>query len=291
MRYFKLFHESFGEFLAVQVKPTLLISLSHINSDIISVDQLLSASNLSNKTIDEIATNILDKSNNPLEVEISDIGFTVDNDADFQILRPFDPPEVWAAGVTYKSSEMERRRESETPDLYSEVYGADRPEIFLKSTSERCMGPLDDIGIRTDSTWDVPEAELGFVIFNGEVCGFTCGNDVSVRDWQQNDLQWWRAKSCDTFTVLGPWVETDFDPGEGQIQCRINDEVVQNQNISDLLHGVPRIIEFVSSLITLNPGDVIMTGTPGVPKDMFSGDTVEVEIEGLGILSNPVINE
>ena len=123
------------------------------------------------------------------------------------------------------------------------------------------------------------------------VFGYTCGNDVSARDWQQNDLQWWRAKSCDTFTVLGPWVETDFDPGGAQIKCRINGEVVQNQNTSDLLHGVPRIIEFVSSMITLNPGDVIMTGTPGKPKDMFSGDTVEVEIEGIGILSNPVINE
>ena len=147
-----------------------------------------------------------------------------------------------------------------------------------------------------------PEAELCLVMGKGgkrisqsdalsHVFGYTCGNDVSARDWQQNDLQWWRAKSCDTFTVLGPWVETDFDPGGAQIQCRINDEVVQNQNISDLLHGVPRIIEFVSSLITLNPGDVIMTGTPGKPKDMFSGDTVEVEIEGIGILSNHVINE
>ena len=179
------------------------------------------------------------------------------------------------------------------------------PEPFYK-LPDTIIGPGENIVIPKEAIAEKvkmqPEAELCLVMGKGgkrisqsdalsHVFGYTCGNDVSARDWQQNDLQWWRAKSCDTFTVLGPWVETDFDPGGAQIQCRINDEVVQNQNISDLLHGVPRIIEFVSSLITLNPGDVIMTGTPGKPKDMFSGDTVEVEIEGIGILSNPVINE
>ena len=212
--------------------------------------------------------------------------------SDVELISPVTPGKVIAIGLNYKS----HLGGKPAPAV---------PEPFYK-LPDTIIGPGENIVIPKEAIAEKvkmqPEAELCLVIGKGgkrisqsdalsHVFGYTCGNDVSARDWQQNDLQWWRAKSCDTFTVLGPWVETDFDPGEAQIQCRINDEVVQNQNISDLLHGVPRIIEFVSSLITLKPGDVIMTGTPGVPKDMFSGDTVEVEIEGLGILSNPVINE
>jgi len=212
--------------------------------------------------------------------------------SDVKLISPVTPGKVVAIGLNYKS----HLGDKPAPAV---------PEPFYK-LPDTIIGPGENIVIPKEAIAEKvkmqPEAELCLVMGKGgkrisqsdalsHVFGYTCGNDVSARDWQQNDLQWWRAKSCDTFTVLGPWVETDFDPGEAQIQCRINDEVVQNQNISDLLHGVPRIIEFVSSLITLNPGDVIMTGTPGVPKDMFSGDTVEVEIEGLGILSNPVINE
>tara|TARA_B100000408_G_scaffold20336_1_gene13869 strand:- start:2969 stop:3736 length:768 start_codon:yes stop_codon:yes gene_type:complete len=212
--------------------------------------------------------------------------------SDVKLISPVTPGKVVAIGLNYKS----HLGDKPAPAV---------PEPFYK-LPDTIIGPGENIVIPKEAIAEKvkmqPEAELCLVMGKGgkrisqsdalsHVFGYTCGNDVSARDWQQNDLQWWRAKSCDTFTVLGPWVETDFDPGEAQIQCRINDEVVQNQNISDLLHGVPRIIEFVSSLITLNPGDVIMTGTPGVPKDMFSGDTVEVEIEGIGILSNPVINE
>ena len=212
--------------------------------------------------------------------------------SDVELISPVTPGKVVAIGLNYKS----HLGDKPAPAV---------PEPFYK-LPDTIIGPGENIVIPKEAIAEKvkmqPEAELCLVMGKGgkrisqrdalsHVFGYTCGNDVSARDWQQNDLQWWRAKSCDTFTVLGPWVETDFDPGEAQIQCRINDEVVQNQNISDLLHGVPIIIEFVSSLITLNPGDVIMTGTPGKPKDMFSGDTVEVEIEGIGILRNPVINE
>ncbi len=301
MRYFKLFHDSFGEFLGVQVKPNLLISLSHIDPDITSVDQLLSASNLSNTTIDEIATNILDKSKNPLEVEISDIGFTIDNDANFQILRPFDPPEVWAAGVTYKSSEMERRRESETPDLYSEVYGAERPELFLKSTAERCMGPLDDIGIRTDSTWDVPEAELGFVIFNGEVCGFTCGNDVSSRSIEgENALYLPQAKVYDQSCSIGPCFvssQSITDPQNLQVSCRVirdGNEVFSGQtNTNQMARGINDLANWLQKSNTVPNMTVVITGTGVVPPPEFSlleNDTVQVEIEDIGILENVVVD-
>ena len=122
----------------------------------------------------------------------------------------------------------------------------------------------------------------------GYVLGLTCGNDVSARQWQRGDLQWWRAKSSDTFTPLGPYIVTDLDPGNLDIEARVNGKLAQKSNTSDLLYDVPRIIEFVSSVMTLEQGDVIMTGTPGEPVALHHGDTVEVEIQGVGVLSNPV---
>ena len=301
MRYFKLFNDSCGEFLGVQVKPNLLISLSHIDSNIISVDQLLSASFLSNQTIDEIASKILDKSNDQLEVAISEIGFTIAEDANFQILRPFDPPEIWAAGVTYKSSEMERRRESETPDLYSEVYGAARPEIFLKSTSDRCMGPLDDIGIRNDSKWDVPEAELGFVLFNGEVCGFPCGNDVSSRSIEgENALYLPQAKIYDQSCSIGPCFvssESINDPQNLQVSCTVIREGNQiffgQTNTNQMARGIKDLATWLQKSNTIPNMSVVLTGTGVVPPPEFSlleNDTVRIEIQDIGILENVVVD-
>jgi len=108
---------------------------------------------------------------------------------------------------------------------------------------------------------------------------------------KKNDLQWWRAKSSDTFAPIGPYIVSGLQHDNLGLQCRINGKVVQDQNTSDLIHNVPSIIEFISSAITLNPGDVIMTGTPGSPGDIKSGDIVEVEIDGIGILKNYVKNE
>ena len=147
-----------------------------------------------------------------------------------------------------------------------------------------------------------PEAELAVVISKNcrrvakdnamdYILGFTCGNDVSVRPWQKNDLQWWRAKSSDTFAPLGPVIVSELEHDNLRLQARINGKVVQDQNTSDLIHNVPSIIEFVSSVVTLNPGDVIMTGTPGSPGDIKDGDIVEVEIDGIGVLRNYVKNE
>ena len=121
------------------------------------------------------------------------------------------------------------------------------------------------------------------------VLGYTCGNDVSERNWQRGDIQWWRAKSSDTFAPLGPLIATDLDPGNFHLAARINGRTVQESSTADLLHDVPSIIEFASRVVTLEPGDVIMTGTPGKPEDLHPGDTVEVEIEGVGVLSNPVV--
>ena len=128
----------------------------------------------------------------------------------------------------------------------------------------------------------VSAADAKSVIF-----GVTCGNDVSERDWQngpEKDLQWWRAKGADTFGPLGPAIATGLDYGNLLLQTRLNGEVVQKQNTSDLLFDCHAIVSFVSRYVALTPGDVIYTGTPGATRKMKPGDNVEVDIEGIGIL-------
>jgi 2-keto-4-pentenoate hydratase/2-oxohepta-3-ene-1,7-dioic acid hydratase in catechol pathway len=120
------------------------------------------------------------------------------------------------------------------------------------------------------------------------VLGYTCGNDVSARVYQRSDVQWMRAKSIDTFAPLGPCIETELDAGKVELTTRINGEVVQHANTSDLIFDVPFIISYISYWITLLPGDVIYTGTPGTTSAMKDGDVVEVDLAGIGILRNPV---
>ena len=209
--------------------------------------------------------------------------------AEVKLLAPVVPSKVVAIGLNYRSHLGDR----EPPKV---------PEPFIKTTSS-VIGPGEDIVIPRDAIQEgvtmQPEAELTVVI--GKRCkratranalsyvlGYTCGNDFSARQWQRNDVQWWRAKSCDTFSPLGPFVVTDLDPSDLRLVCRINGKTAQEQATSDLIHDVPTIIEFVSRVMTLEPGDVIMTGTPGQPGDIHPGDVVEVEVEGVGILKNPV---
>jgi 2-keto-4-pentenoate hydratase/2-oxohepta-3-ene-1,7-dioic acid hydratase in catechol pathway len=123
---------------------------------------------------------------------------------------------------------------------------------------------------------------------NDCIFGFTCGNDISERDWQKNDLQWWRAKGCDTFAPLGPVIATDFDWRNGRVETRVNGIVVQSGSFNELLFDPPTIVSFVSQYMTLLPGDVIYTGTPGNTAELKPGDLVEVDIPGIGILSNTV---
>ncbi len=120
------------------------------------------------------------------------------------------------------------------------------------------------------------------------VAGYTCGNDVTARDLQRKDGQWTRAKSFDTFCPLGPKVVSDVDPSNLRIQTRVNGVIKQDSNTSNMIFGVPYLVAFVSSVMTLMPGDVIITGTPPGVGPILAGDTVEVEIEGIGVLKNRV---
>ncbi len=212
--------------------------------------------------------------------------------SEVRLLAPIVPGKIVAIGLNYKSHLGDR----EPPSV---------PEPFLKSATS-LAGPGDDIVIPREALEEgvtmQEEGELSVVI--GKRCkrvsredamsvvlGLTCGNDVSARQWQRGDLQWWRAKSSDTFSPIGPYIVTDLDPGDLHLVARVNGKVEQESSTSDLLYDVPTIIEFVTRVVTLEPGDVIMTGTPGQAGDLHPGDTVEIEIEGIGVLSNPVVAE
>ena len=212
--------------------------------------------------------------------------------SEVKVLAPVMPNKVVAIGLNYRS--------------HLGVRGAPKvPEPFFKTTSS-VIGTGDNVIIPKEAIEEgvsvQPEAELSLVVGKkakrvsksdalSYVLGYTCGNDMSARDWQTNDLQWWRAKSSDTFTPLGPYIVTDLDPSDLRLIGRINGRVVQDQVTSDLLYDVPTIIEFVTRVMTLNPGDVVMTGTPGRPDNVKEGDVMEVEIAEIGTLSNPVVNE
>jgi len=129
---------------------------------------------------------------------------------------------------------------------------------------------------------DVPAAEA-----EGYILGYTCFDDVTARDLQKRDGQWTRAKSFDTFAPFGPWIAR-IDPSNADISTRVNGRTVQSSNTSDLIFDVPRLIQFISGVMTLEPGDVIATGTPPGVGQLRRGDEVEVEIEGIGVLKNSV---
>jgi 2-keto-4-pentenoate hydratase/2-oxohepta-3-ene-1,7-dioic acid hydratase in catechol pathway len=123
------------------------------------------------------------------------------------------------------------------------------------------------------------------------ILGVTCGNDVSARVWQRNDRQWWRAKSSDTFSPMGPVIDTEVDYGNLLLQTRLNGKTVQSQSTADLIFDAPHLVSFISQVVTLLPGDAIFTGTPGTTGQIKAGDILEVELEGIGILKNSVADE
>lgn len=177
----------------------------------------------------------------------------------------------------------------------------DEPLIFLKPPSS-IVGPGEEIVYPSLSRRLDPEAELVVVIAHpgrrvgaadamSIVGGYTCGNDVTARDLQKGDPQWTRGKGFDTFCPLGPWVDTAFDPTDVRVTCTVNGEIRQDGRTWDFLFDIPALIAYVSAFATLEPGDVIMTGTPPGVRPVEVGDTITVVVEGLGELTNPVVAE
>jgi 2-keto-4-pentenoate hydratase/2-oxohepta-3-ene-1,7-dioic acid hydratase in catechol pathway len=204
-----------------------------------------------------------------------------------RILAPVLPSKIVAVGLNYKSHAEETGMK-----LPAE------PMLFIKPTTS-VIGPGETIKMPPQSSRVDYEAELAIVIGKAAkdvdensaanaILGYTCGNDVTARDLQAKDVQFTRAKGFDTFCPLGPHIETDVDGGSLDIELRQNGEVKQKSNTSDLVFGPAALVAFISSVMTLLPGDVIMTGTPAGIGPVADGDVVEVEIAGIGTLRNPV---
>jgi 2-dehydro-3-deoxy-D-arabinonate dehydratase len=217
-----------------------------------------------------------------------------------RLALPIEPPEVWCAGVTYERSRRARVEETQVQDVYSLVYDADRPELFLKDACcRRTVGPNEPLGVRADSTWTVPEPELALVLGrDGRILGATAGNDVTARDIEgANPLYLPQAKVFAAACALGPAVLTpDEWPEQFQIRCRIL--AADGGVIWDGETSTGRMkrtwAELVSWLVRDNPvpaGTVLLTGTGLVPPDevaLASGQRVEVTVSGIGTLENPV---
>jgi 2-keto-4-pentenoate hydratase/2-oxohepta-3-ene-1,7-dioic acid hydratase in catechol pathway len=205
--------------------------------------------------------------------------------ADVTLLAPVEPSKVIAVGLNYRS----HIGRSPVPEY---------PGLFAKFPTS-IIGPDAEIIIPSDAGNVHYEGELVVVIGStaknvsiedaaDHIFGVTAGNDVSERAWQGADLQWLRAKGSDTFGPIGPAIVTGLDYNDLLVETRLNGETRQSESSKDLVFGVDHIVSYVSHYVTLYPGDVIFTGTPGSTRAMQPGDVVEIEVQGVGVLRNTV---
>jgi 2-keto-4-pentenoate hydratase/2-oxohepta-3-ene-1,7-dioic acid hydratase in catechol pathway len=210
--------------------------------------------------------------------------------AEVKLLAPSEPSKIVCVGRNY----VEHAKElgNEVPKV---------PLIFLKPPSSIISNGAT-IFLPPQSAQVEHEGELVVVIgrrgrsitpenARKHILGYTIGNDVTARDLQNSDGQWTRAKGFDTFCSFGPWIDTEFDPADAILSCRVNGQMRQMASTRDIVFNVPTLMAYISSVMTLEPGDLIFTGTPAGVGELKNGDEVVVEIEGLGVLKNPVRKE
>lgn len=203
------------------------------------------------------------------------------------LLPPCQPSKIICVGRNYAAHAEEHG--SEVPEV---------PLLFFKPPSS-LIGPDEPILLPPQSNQVEHEAELAVIISRrgrwikredafDYIFGCTIGNDVTARDLQREDSQWTRAKGFDTFCPLGPWIETDLDPADVLVTCRVNGQVRQMASTHDMVFPVANLIAYISAIMTLEPGDLILTGTPAGVGPLLEDDVVTIDIEGIGTLSNPV---
>ena len=210
-----------------------------------------------------------------------------------RLLAPVIPTKVVAVGRNYAAHAEE---------LGHTAPGADELPLFFLKPSSSVIGPGDPIQLPTDLSEEVHhEAELAVVVGSvlsratptealDAVFGYTCANDVTARDLQERESQWFRAKGFDTFCPLGPAIATDLDVSDVPVRCLVDGDVRQDGTTADLLLGIGELLAAISQVTTLLPSDVVLTGTPAGVGPLHAGETVGVEIDGIGALLNPVVD-
>ena len=208
-----------------------------------------------------------------------------------RLLAPVTPSKIFCLGRNYAAHRSEMGYQHD-----------DAPSVFMKGPST-VIGPGENIVLppRSMSTHVEHEAELAIVIgkparfvsaaeATDYILGYTCANDVSARDLQRGDPQLTRGKGFDTFCPVGPWIETELDPVAGvRLRCSVNGTLRQDGSTADMTYGIPFLIEYLTGFATLYPGDLILTGSPGGTEPLHPGDQIDIEIDGIGTLTNGVV--
>lgn len=201
---------------------------------------------------------------------------------------PIAPSKIVAVALNYRSH-LSDRDEPGNPELFLKPPSAlagDGDAIVLPAGAGRVDYEGEVVVVIGRRLRHATEAEALSAIF-----GYTCGNDVSARDWQNGDKQWWRAKGADTFAPIGPWIETDLAPSDISLRTLVDGEERQAATTAQLIHSIPKVLAFASAVMTLEPGDIVFTGTPGTTQPLLPGQMVEVEVGGVGRLRNSVTGE
>jgi 2-dehydro-3-deoxy-D-arabinonate dehydratase len=263
--------------------------LTAARDDLTSFRDLARVASLSGTPIDEITARLLDDAaeidSGPIETEAA---------------RPVVPDEVWAAGMTYEISKEAREGEQAMPEVYLEAYDAERPVLFHKATANRTVGPGDEAGIREDSEWDVPEPELGIVLYDEEIVGYTLGNDLSSRSIEGgNPNHQQQAKVFEKCCSIGPAIASAAsidDPHDLEMTMSIEREGEQvfegSTSTSKMVRSCDELVSYYTRHNKLPEVAVLLTGTSLVPPDEFTlqaGDIVSMSIEGVGTLQNKTV--
>ncbi|WP_227379618.1 fumarylacetoacetate hydrolase family protein [Haladaptatus halobius] len=286
MRYYRI--ERDGSVSLVTREGSIAYDLTATNQSPTSFIELASAASLTNKRIDEVAA------------ELAKDAPTVDFETiRTHLIRPIDPDEVWGAGVTYAISQEARQDKGGLAESYLNAYEGDRPEVYLKGTPNRTVGPNDAIGIRGDSNWDVSEPELTLILYKGDIVGYTVGNDVCSRDIEQENLLYLPqskiySKSCS----IGPCIateETIGDPLDVKMELTITrdgETVFQDDtSTSEMVRTCEELASYFERYNEVPELTALLTGTSIIPPDnvtLEDGDQVAIEIENIGVLENSV---
>ena len=279
--------------VGVEAEEGVVTDLTSITAEADSTSTLFTAAHLGGVGIDDVAMRILERGGGD-QVSVEELC------ASEEILPPIFAPEVWAFGVTYMDSMRERQAESGSPDVYALVYNADRPEAFFKATAERLVSPGDAVGIRADSEWDVPEPELAFVLYEGEIVAYTIGNDMSSRSIEgENPLYLPQAKVYDRSCAIGPCIATPEVVGDAQkldvgLVIERDGEVAFNgsSNTSLMKRDCNYLADWLQRHNQVPNGTTVCTGTGTIPPPEFTlaeGDVVRISIDTIGTLVNPVV--